>query len=227
MTEQEWLECSDPGPMLKFLRHSRPTAQPLKEARRSKRKTGLFLCACYQRGWSTLSPECRTLVDDYERYCDGMIAWQAVERAYWAMIDRRDEMRRAEDEKEGRISFVSWVSPSEHFSNPGALAGCLARHAANGETATALAAELQAHCQLLRDIFNPFCAAILAPAWLNATVKQLAELVYQERAFDTLPILADALEDAGCDDAALLGHLRGPGPHVRGCWAVDLLLGKT
>jgi hypothetical protein len=51
--------------------------------------------------------------------------------------------------------------------------------------------------------------------------------IYDERAFDRLPVLADALEDAGCADADLLGHLRGPGPHVRGCWAVDLILGKS
>jgi hypothetical protein len=54
----------------------------------------------------------------------------------------------------------------------------------------------------------------------------VAESIYEGRAFDRLPILADALEEAGCTDAYLLAHLRGPGPHVRGCWAVDLVLGK-
>jgi hypothetical protein len=54
----------------------------------------------------------------------------------------------------------------------------------------------------------------------------LAQGIYEERAFDDLPVLADALEEAGCDQPDLLAHLRGPGPHVRGCWAVDLLLGK-
>jgi hypothetical protein len=86
-------------------------------------------------------------------------------------------------------------------------------------------------CQLLRDIFgNPFRPLPrLNPSWLAAeggTVPKLAASIYEERAFDRLPILADALEEAGCDAAELLTHLRGPGPHVRGCWAVDLLLGK-
>jgi hypothetical protein len=57
-------------------------------------------------------------------------------------------------------------------------------------------------------------------------VQKLAKSIYDDRAFDHLPILADALEDAGCTDAAILEHCRGPGPHVRGCWVVDLILGK-
>jgi hypothetical protein len=54
----------------------------------------------------------------------------------------------------------------------------------------------------------------------------LAQAIYDDRAFDRLPILADALEEAGCDTADILAHCRGPGPHVRGCWVVDLILGK-
>jgi hypothetical protein len=57
-------------------------------------------------------------------------------------------------------------------------------------------------------------------------VVKLAQAVYDERAYDRLPVLADALEDAGCHDADILTHCRGPGPHVRGCWLIDLLLGK-
>jgi hypothetical protein len=56
---------------------------------------------------------------------------------------------------------------------------------------------------------------------------QLACAIYDDRAFEQLPILADALEEAGCDNADILAHCRGPGPHVRGCWLVDLLLGKS
>ena len=55
---------------------------------------------------------------------------------------------------------------------------------------------------------------------------KLARTIYDDRRFDLLPILADALEEAGCGDAEILAHCRGPGPHVRGCWAVDLVLGK-
>ena len=63
-------------------------------------------------------------------------------------------------------------------------------------------------------------------AWNNETVLKLAQTINADRAFDRLPILADALEEAGCTDADMLQHCRGPGPHVRGCWVVDLLLGK-
>ena len=83
---------------------------------------------------------------------------------------------------------------------------------------------------LVRDLFGNALRPITHdPAWSvwnDRTVVRLAESIYTERAFDRLPILADALEDAGCTDAAVLEHCRGPGPHVRGCWVVDLLLGK-
>jgi hypothetical protein len=54
----------------------------------------------------------------------------------------------------------------------------------------------------------------------------MAEVIYADSAFDRLPVLADALEEAGCTISDILDHCRGPGPHVRGCWVVDLLLGK-
>jgi hypothetical protein len=66
----------------------------------------------------------------------------------------------------------------------------------------------------------------LKPRWLTANVKDLVKTIYEERAFERLPILADALMDAGCADEVILGHCRSKGPHVRGCWAVDLILGK-
>ena len=62
--------------------------------------------------------------------------------------------------------------------------------------------------------------------WDGGTVPNMARAVYEERAFDRLPVLADALEEAGCSEAGLLTHLRGAGPHARGCWAVDRILGK-
>jgi hypothetical protein len=112
-----------------------------------------------------------------------------------------------------------------------ALAGALATPGWPGPR-DARAAERKAQTGLLRCIFvNPFRPApAIAPAWLawnGGTVRKLAEAIYEDQAFDRLPVLADALEDAGCSDADLLGHLRGPGPHARGCWAVDLLLGKA
>ncbi|MBL8793522.1 MAG: hypothetical protein JNM56_06440 [Planctomycetia bacterium] len=73
---------------------------------------------------------------------------------------------------------------------------------------------------------NPFRPVKVDPAWLTSTVVLLAQAIYDERAFDRLPILADALEDAGCDHADILNHCRSEGPHVRGCWALDLVLGR-
>ena len=76
-------------------------------------------------------------------------------------------------------------------------------------------------------IGNPFRPVSVDPSWLTSTVVTLAEGIYQERAFDRLPILADALQDAGCDNDDILTHLRSEGPHARGCWCLDLLLGKS
>jgi hypothetical protein len=84
--------------------------------------------------------------------------------------------------------------------------------------------------EFLRDIFgNPFRPVWVHPdslTWNDGTVPKLAQTIYDDRRFDLLPILADALEEAGCDHADVLAHCRGSGSHVRGCWVVDLLLGK-
>jgi hypothetical protein len=66
----------------------------------------------------------------------------------------------------------------------------------------------------------------LDPSWLTPAVASIARRAYEERDFEALPVLADALEDAGCTSEGLLAHCRAGGEHVRGCWAVDLLLGK-
>jgi hypothetical protein len=79
----------------------------------------------------------------------------------------------------------------------------------------------------LRDIFgNPYRPVTFSPSWRTDTAVALARTVYEARDFSAMPILADALQDAGCDSADILDHCRGPGPHVRGCWVVDLVLGK-
>ena len=82
-------------------------------------------------------------------------------------------------------------------------------------------------CAVLRDIFgNPFRPVAFDPAWRTEHTAGIASKMYEERDFAGMPILADALEEAGCDNADILAHCRQPGPHVRGCWVVDLLLGK-
>jgi hypothetical protein len=98
-----------------------------------------------------------------------------------------------------------------------------------------LAAERQLQLTLFRCIFgNPARPAPFDPRWRAPTARDLARAAYEERALPSgeldrarLTVLADALEEAGCADPDILSHLRGPGPHVRGCWVVDLLLGKA
>jgi hypothetical protein len=100
-----------------------------------------------------------------------------------------------------------------------------------------LSGEAKSQADLVRDIFgNPFRPVTISPAilaWNDALVVRIAQAAYEERHLPEgtldntrLLILADALEEAGCTDRNILGHLRGAGPHVRGCWAVDLCLGK-
>jgi hypothetical protein len=96
------------------------------------------------------------------------------------------------------------------------------------------AAECRAQTPILRDIFgNPFRPVAASPAWQTPQVVALAQAAYDQRLLPAghldparLSVLADALEEAGCANADLLGHLRGPGSHVRGCHVIDLVLGK-
>src|SRR5262249_22507541 len=94
--------------------------------------------------------------------------------------------------------------------------------------AVAQPAEPAAQAHLLRCIFgDPYRPATIDPVWLAPGVANLAQTLYEDRAFDRMPELAAALEAAGGKDADLLGHCRQPGPHVRGCWVVDAILGKS
>jgi hypothetical protein len=80
---------------------------------------------------------------------------------------------------------------------------------------------------IFRCVFgNPFHPVAFDPRWRTADTVGLARGIYEDRAFDRLPLLADALMDAGCADEQVLEHCRSEGPHVRGCWVVDLVLGK-
>ena len=80
---------------------------------------------------------------------------------------------------------------------------------------------------LLRDVAgNPFRPMTFHPGWRSEMARTLARTIYEGRAFDQLPALAEVLERVGCHDPDVLGHCRGPGPHVRGCWAIRLVLGR-
>ncbi|QJW96426.1 hypothetical protein FTUN_3983 [Frigoriglobus tundricola] len=96
-----------------------------------------------------------------------------------------------------------------------------------GDAVEAQEDERRAQAELVRDIFgNPFRPVIFLPLWPTDTVVSLAKQMYDSREFSALPILADALQDAGCDSDDVLTHCRAPGTHVRGCWVVDQVLGK-
>ena len=87
--------------------------------------------------------------------------------------------------------------------------------------------EASRQVDLLRDIFgNPFRPVAFDPAWRTDTALILARQMYESRDFSLMPILADALQDADCESDDMLNHCRSDGPHVRGCWVVDLVLGK-
>jgi hypothetical protein len=102
-----------------------------------------------------------------------------------------------------------------------------------GDDAAMRALEAQRPKQLLlfRDVFgNPFRPTSIEPLWQKwngSTIPRVAQHIYDDRHFQDLPVLADALEEAGCTNADILDHCRGPGPHIRGCWVVDLILGKS
>ncbi|MBP3955563.1 hypothetical protein J8F10_09745 [Gemmata sp. G18] len=90
-----------------------------------------------------------------------------------------------------------------------------------------LVEEQKHQAMLVREVFgNPLHSVVFSPDLCTNTVLTLAQQMYEGREFSAMPILADALQDAGCDDTDVLDHCRGSGPHVRGCWVVDLILGK-
>jgi hypothetical protein len=117
----------------------------------------------------------------------------------------------------------------KHTPLDGAWSASVNAASAVGE-GSAMRAEQAAQCELLREIFgNLFRPAPPVTDWLawhGGAIRDLAQDVYVTRRFEPLPILADMPEEAGCADRDLLAHLRAPGPHVRGCWAVDLLMGR-
>jgi hypothetical protein len=210
MTEEEWLACADPTPMLKFLR-----------GRASDRKLRLFACGCCRRHKSVLRGK-RNLqtLEASEEFADGRMTRKDMRkvRENWYVYDYPFPLR------------GTWQAALSHATildtGGWSVANDTAPHAAQASPRPER--EQIAQAGILRDIFgNPFRPVAVDPAWLTSTVVALAEGIYAERAFDRLPILADALQDAGCENGDVLTHLRGDGPHVRGCWALDLVLGKS
>jgi hypothetical protein len=241
MNEAEWDACDDPDRMLKLVR-DRP----------SERKLRLFACACCRRVWHLLHPNSRRAVEVMERYVDGQVGEgerDAAEGYAGVLVRNCNDRVPAEVRIEGAAAHgvfaaLGAVLGDEALGRRGrrtdprklARAGAsyaaehareaLAREAGAGRSRVRSEAA-RAQCALLRDLFgNPFRPVTFDPLWRTAAVDALARGVYEERAFDRLPFLADALEEAGCPSEEILSHCRGPGPHVRGCWVIDLIGGR-
>jgi hypothetical protein len=220
MTEAEWQTATCPKPMLDFLRE---------EA--SDRKLRLFAVACCRRILQWIAhEECRHAILVSEQYADGEVTQRDCDAAGDAVSLIADTSK--EFVVVASSCAVDWTTstgPNEWDVSTWSLAGAMksaAYHAALVCEDQVSEHVKQANC--LRDIFgNPFRPVSVEPYWLTSTVLTLATGIYADRAFDRMPILADALQDAGCDNDDILNHCRQPGDHVRGCRVVDLLLGKT
>jgi hypothetical protein len=253
MTEAEWLECVSPQKMREHLESVAP----------SERKLRLFAAACCRRvaRWF-VGPRQSAALDELERYAEGQVSAEELERAGTAddapdewhddltddendvdTIDDTIDTRNAAYEAIGAVYQATASDPPgegqptyyhrlyDTITHVVAAAGygAVAADRINGRILFAQAEERVALANLLRDIFgNPFRLPALDPTWRTSTAVAIAQNVYESRDFGAMPILADALQDAGCDDEELLAHCRDPKQvHVRGCWVVDAVLGKV
>jgi hypothetical protein len=207
MTEAEWLTATDPTPMLEFIR-----------SKASDRKLRLFAVAYYRK--LSHMPDCneniRKILDVTERSVE-------VAELYADRLATDDEFYAA-------IASINMIGEIRNFSAayvtpPNTRVVCEAPPVPSGEDWEE--GQRGKKLVLLHDICgNPFRPVALNSSWLTSTVLALASGIYEERAFDRMPILADALQDAGCDNEEILNHCRQPGEHCRGCWVVDLILSK-
>jgi hypothetical protein len=245
MTESEWLTAANPDPMLDYLRKERTTSdgevgwrkgdeneKDLSDDDLSRdRKLRLFACACCRQVWHLLpDARSRTAVEVAERYADGAVSLRELAAA-------RARAVKAVEGPAGEAAWAAYWAASLRTADSvrnvcAAAAGAAARAAPAGDRGPA-AAWSAAHdgivsrqAELVREVFgNPFRPLAVEPAWLfwqGGTLRGLAEAIYKDTAFELLPVLADALEEAGCYYRDALEHCRKPGQHVRGCWVVDL-----
>ena len=211
MTEAAWLAATTSLPMLDWLADRTP--------RPSDRKWRLLLAGCARQVWDQIPPgPKREAVETAERCADGDGSQEEVAKARAEYYTVDEGLRSAgmsgwnihaiayaSCTSERRLARPHWTT---HWGGVSALAG-------------------ERLPGLLRCVFgSPFRRVEVEPSWLTPHTLPLANGIYADRAFDRLPLLADALRDAGCDDPAVLAHCRAEGPHVRGCWVVDLLLRK-
>jgi hypothetical protein len=211
--EATWLTATAVDVLLKWLQKSR-------KRRPTRRKLGLFACACAQRLGERIDEPTAAGLNLAERMAEGL-ATREEWRAYF----------RANDEPGGRTDYTHIAVWAVRVLEEGTwcVPETAARSVAGYVRNTLGANEEPEQCRLLREVIgNPYWKGSIAPDWLGSNgglVLSLARTIYDERTFDRMPILGDALEDAGCVDAVILDHCRQEKAHVRGCWLLDLLLG--
>ncbi len=223
MTDQEWFSAIDPTVMLEFIRD-----------KSTDRKLRLFACACVRRiSDSVPDDHRRKAVEAAEQYAEGIIGDDELSKAHNAAT------RSGRPWTPAGVA-ARWTAWPKWVFAGSAMAAAVARvasismayHTARSSRKSkrwkaARNAERDVQCTILRDVIgNPFRTENLDSVGRNRTVKEIAEIIYAERAFDRLSMLGDALEDAGCTSDDMLNHCRQPGVHVRGCWTLDLILNK-
>jgi hypothetical protein len=219
MTDADWLTCGDPIPMLDALR-----------GKVSERKLRLFAVASCRGIWHLLTDErSRAAVAVTEQYADGLVDRERL-------VAARDEAREAKRRFHVPAQVPAWrsagaVQDATRDNARSAALNCVAEsgRAMNvGDTNHWDADAMYSPVALLRCIVgNPFRPEAGDPAWMTPSVVALARAIYDERSFERLTKLADALQDAGCNNAALLAHCCESGEHARGCWVVDNILGMA
>jgi hypothetical protein len=217
MDEAKWLVSAEPLQLLEFLR-----------GKISARKSRLFAVACCRRLGGLVTNSGWVAINAAERFADGLIDRNELNVAWAAVGFPKKEPRAL------AAAAVRWASCSSLEYDGTRDAAAFAIHALAIEsepTNQTPETENSTQCKLLRDLvgdlFRPVAVYSAWLTWNNATIPAIAQRIYDERTFHDLPFLADALEDAGCTDADILAHCRSGGEHVRGCWVVDLILGKA
>lgn len=238
MTERLWLACHDSRQMLAVVKSC---------GRASARKCRLLVCAVARSVWQALSDErSRRAVEGAEAFADGLASHEDLRGSGVAAWEAQNEISMAfiEARRATRGKYRRHVKEAAMRANASAVAAWAAADEPLGfwnstthfcgdpldfyDGGAAVEALLDRYHALVREVFgSPYTPARPDSVWLGgAAAVDLARWVYEENAFEQLPVLADALEETGCTHHALLEHLRGPGPHARGCWAVDVILHK-
>jgi hypothetical protein len=218
MPEAGWVTSTDPDSML---RRCRPVI------RDHPRKAYLFAVACCSRIWHLLTDQrSRAAVETTARYVEGLVKEDELRSAAEAARAAHAEALRLKGKVGACAEWAAEFTASADARHAAEYASNFAYVAAGDGLQSGPEHTAQSH--LIRCVFGllPFRLVAFNPVWRTSTVVALASQMYESRDFGAMPILADALQDAGCDNEDVLGHCRGPGPHVRGCWVVDLVLGK-